>query len=76
MTIEVDPLHKISNNNRLYCNVNNKNGEPFANSGPTLEQKKEMKQYVVLGLVIVAALAYAYAKSNFLFTIARAALLL
>ena len=29
MTIEVDPLHKISNNNRLYCNVNNKNGLPF-----------------------------------------------
>ena len=39
-------------------NGNNNNGEPFQNTGPTSTQRKEMKQYVVLGLVIVAALAW------------------
>ena len=45
-------------NNGNKNNGNNNNGEPFQNTGPTSTQRKEMKQYVVLGLVIVAALAW------------------
>ena len=51
--------NNTGNNNTGNNNTgNNGNGEPFQNTGPTLEQRKEMKKYVVIGLVIVAALAW------------------
>ena len=58
----VNPLNSVSANSNVNAGNNvsagNKIGnELFQNGVPSIEQRKEMKKYVVLGLVIVAALA-------------------